>query len=254
MSALHVVLRALTLALVGAIVLAAGIARAQAWPAKPIRLVLAYPPGGAAEGTWRAIQARFESLVGQTFVLENRPGAGATIGADYVSKQPADGYTLHLADNGPLTIVPAGKKLGYDPLKSFSYVGVVNIGGTLIVAHPSVSANTLDELIKLARAKPGGLSFGTSGFGGIGHMSGELFKTVAKVDLAHVPYKGGGPAVADLLGGQIPLLFSSLTPAVPHIKTGKFKAFAVSSLGRSSALPDVPTIAESGYPGFDAST
>lgn len=237
------------------LVLAAGGAGAQSsYPNKPIRMVLAYPPGGAAEGTWRAIQPKFEPLVGQQFVLENKPGAGATIGADYASKQAPDGYTLHLADNGPLTIVPAAKKLPYDPVKSFTYIGVVNIGGVVLAAHPSVAANNLDEFIKLARAKPGSFSYGTSGFGGIGHMSGELFKYVTKLDLVHVPYKGGGPAVAELLGGQIPLLWSSLTPAVPHIKAGKFKAFAVSSAKRSSAMPDVPTVAEQGYPGFEAST
>lgn len=237
------------------LLLAAGVAGAQSgYPNKPIRLVLAYPPGGAAEGTWRAIQPKFEPLVGQQIILENKPGAGATIGADYASKQPADGYTLHLADNGPLTIVPAAKKLPYDPVKSFTYIGVVNIGGVVLAAHPSVPAGNLDEFIKLARSKPGGFSYGTSGFGGIGHMSGELFKYVTKLDLVHVPYKGGGPAVAELLGGQIPLLWSSLTPAVPHIKAGKFKAFAVSSASRSSALPEVPTVAELGYPGFEAST
>ncbi len=232
----------------------AGIVHAQAWPVKPIRLVIAYTPGGAAEGTLRTFSQKLEALLGQQLVVEYKPGAGATIGADYASKAAPDGYTLHLIDNGPLTIVPAGKKLPYDPIKSFTYIGLVNVGGTVLMGHSSVQANTFDELVKLARAKPGSLSYGTSGIGGTGHMSGELFKGVAKLDIVHVPYKGGGPAMAELLGGQIPLLFSSLTPAVPHIKSGKLKAYAVTSLARSSAIPDVPTVSELGFPGFEAVT
>ncbi len=233
---------------------AAGIVHAQAWPVKPIRLVIGYTPGGAAEGTLRTFSQKLEALLGQQLVVDYKPGAGATIGADYASKAVPDGYTLHLIDNGPLTIVPAGKKVPYDPLKSFTFIGLVNVGGTVLMGHPTVEANTLDELLKIARAKPGSLSYGTSGIGGTGHMSGELFKSVAKLDIVHIPYKGGGPAMAELLGGQIPLLFSSLTPAVPHIKAGKLRAYAVTSLLRSSAIPDVPTIAEMGYPGFEAVT
>ncbi|MFN0300254.1 MAG: Bug family tripartite tricarboxylate transporter substrate binding protein [Burkholderiales bacterium] len=232
----------------------AGIVHAQAWPVKPIRLVIGYTPGGAAEGTLRTFSQKLEALLGQQLVVEYKPGAGATIGADYTSKAVPDGYTLHLIDNGPLTIVPAGKKLPYDPLKSFTHIGLINVGGTVLIGHPSVQANTFDEIVKLARAKPGFLSYGTSGIGGTGHMSGELFKSVAKLDIVHVPYKGGGPAMAELLGGQIPLLFSSLTPAVPQIKSGKLKAYAVTSLARSSAMPDVPTVAEMGFPGFEAVT
>jgi tripartite-type tricarboxylate transporter receptor subunit TctC len=234
--------------------LPAGLVHAQAWPVKPIRLVIGYTPGGAAEGTLRTFSQKLEAILGQQLVVEYKPGAGATIGADFAAKSAPDGYTLHLIDNGPLTIVPAGKKLGYDPLKSFTFIGLVNVGGTVLMGHPSVQANTLDELLKIARAKPGSLSYGTSGIGGTGHMSGELFKSVAKLDIVHIPYKGGGPAMAELLGGQIPLLFSSLTPAVPHIKAGKLRAYAVTSLVRSSAIPDVPTIAEMGYPGFEAVT
>ena len=231
---------------------AAGIANAQAWPVKPIRLVIGYTPGGAAEGTLRTFSQKLEALLGQQLVVEYKPGAGATIGADYVSKAAPDGYTLHLIDNGPLTIVPAGKKVPYDPIKGFTFIGLINVGGTVLMGHPSVQAASLEDLLMIARAKPGSLSYGTSGIGGVGHMSGELFKSVAKLDIVHVPYKGGGPAMAELLGGQIPLLFSSLTPAVPHIKAGKLKAYAVTSLARSSAIPDVPTIAELGYPGFES--
>ncbi|MSQ18969.1 MAG: tripartite tricarboxylate transporter substrate binding protein [Betaproteobacteria bacterium] len=245
-------LHSASLALV--LVVPAGIVHAQVWPVKPIRLVIGYTPGGAAEGTLRTFSQKLEAILGQQLVVEYKPGAGATIGADFASKSAPDGYTLHLIDNGPLTIVPAGKKLGYDPLKSFTFIGLVNVGGTVLMGHPSVQANTLDELLKIARAKPGSLSYGTSGIGGTGHMSGELFKSVAKLDVVHIPYKGGGPAMAELLGGQIPLLFSSLTPAVPHIKAGKLRAYAVTSLVRSSAIPDVPTIAELGYPGFEAVT
>jgi tripartite-type tricarboxylate transporter receptor subunit TctC len=230
----------------------AGSASAQSWPAKPIRLVLGYTVGGAAEGTARALQPRLEQLLGQPLVMEYKPGAGATIAVDYTAKSAPDGYTLHLVDSGPLTIVPNARNVGYDPIKSIAPIGLVCAGGTILVAHPSVPAANLEDLVRLARAKPGSLSYGTSGVGGAGHLAGELFKTVTRIDLVHVPYKGGGPAITELLGGQLPLLFSSMGTAVPYVKSGKIKALGVTSPDRSSALPEVPTIAEQGYPGFDA--
>jgi tripartite-type tricarboxylate transporter receptor subunit TctC len=227
-------------------------ASAQPWPAKPIRLVLGYTVGGAAEGTARALQPRLEQLLGQPLVMEYKPGAGATIAVEYTAKSAPDGYTLHLVDSGPLTILPNARKVGYDPIKSIAPIGLVCAGGTILVAHPSVPAANLEDLVRLARAKPGSLSYGTSGVGGAGHLAGELFKTVTRTDLVHVPYKGGGPAITELLGGQLPLLFSSMGTAVPYVKAGKIKALGVTSPDRASALPDVPTIAEQGYPGFDA--
>jgi tripartite-type tricarboxylate transporter receptor subunit TctC len=227
-------------------------ASAQPWPAKPIRLVLGYTVGGAAEGTARALQPRLEQLLGQPLLMEYKPGAGATIAVEYTAKSAPDGYTLHLVDSGPLTILPNARKVGYDPIKSIAPIGLVCAGGTILVAHPSVPAANLEDLVRLARAKPGSLSYGTSGVGGAGHLAGELFKTVTRTDLVHVPYKGGGPAITELLGGQLPLLFSSMGTAVPYVKAGKIKALGVTSPDRASVLPDVPTIAEQGYPGFNA--
>ncbi|MFZ9377697.1 MAG: tripartite tricarboxylate transporter substrate-binding protein, partial [Burkholderiaceae bacterium] len=144
------------------------------------------------------------------------------------------------------------KKLSYDPVKSFSPIGIACSGGTALVAHPSVSANNLEELLRLIRAKPGGMTYGTSGIGGAGHLAGELFQSMTKTDMVHVPYKGGGPAMVELLGGQVPLLFASMPTAVPHIKSGKIKVLGVTSATRSSALPQAPTIAEQGLSGFEA--
>jgi tripartite-type tricarboxylate transporter receptor subunit TctC len=222
------------------------------WPERPVKLVLGYPTGGAADAVARPMQNKIEAAIGQPLIFEYKPGAGATIGADFTAKSAPDGYTIHYADSGPLTILPNGKKLSYDPVKSFSPIGIACSGGTALVAHPSVSANNLEELLRLIRAKPGGMTYGTSGIGGAGHLAGELFQSMTKTDMVHVPYKGGGPAMVELLGGQVPLLFASMPTAVPHIKSGKIKVLGVTSATRSSALPQAPTIAEQGLSGFEA--
>jgi tripartite-type tricarboxylate transporter receptor subunit TctC len=235
----------------------AGLARAQApagdWPNRPIKLVLGYPAGGAADGTARPLSPKLQSLLGQPLVFDYKPGAGATIAADFTAKAPADGYTLHFVDTGPLAIVPHGKTLGYDPLASFTPIGMGCVGGTLIVSHPSLPVRTLPELIQLAKSKPGTISYGTSGVGGAGHLAAELLQSAAGIELVHVPYKGGNQAAADLAGGQIPLLFSSMGTAIPHVEAGRIQALAVTSATRASALPKVPTVAELGFAGFDAS-
>lgn len=228
-------------------------AQQQAWPNRPVRVVLGYPPGGAADGTARPIEPKLQEALGQPVLFDYRPGAGATIAADFTAKAAPDGYTLHFVDSGPMTILPNGKQLGYDPFASFTPIGMVCTGGTLLVAHPSVQANTVQELIAEARSKPGALSYGTSGIGGAGHLAAELLQEMAGIKMEHVPYKGGSQAAADLIGGQVPLLFSSMATAIPHVQTGKMKAIAVTSLTRASALPDVPTVAEQGLPGFEAS-
>lgn len=229
------------------------LAQAQPWPNKPIRIVLGYPPGGAADGLARPLESKMQGLLGQPLLFDYKPGAGATIAADITSKAAPDGYTLHFVDSGPLTILPNGKKLAYDPFGSFTPIGMGCDGGTLLVAHPSVKANTVQELIAAAKADPGALSYGTSGIGGGGHLAAELLQSMTGTKMTHVPYKGGSQAVADLIGGQVPLLFSSMATAIPHVKTGKIKAIAVTSSTRASALPDVPTVAEQGLPGFEAS-
>jgi tripartite-type tricarboxylate transporter receptor subunit TctC len=233
---------------------ASGTALAQSWPAKPIRLVIGYTPGGAAEAIARTFNRPLEQALGQPLVFDYRPGAGATIGADATAKAPPDGYTLHLVDNGPVTVVPHLRKLPYDALTAFTPIAMTGIGGVVVVTHPSVPAQTMPELVALMRASPGKISYGTSGVGGAGHLGAELFRLVAKVDITHVPYKGGGPAITELLGGQIPMLFSSLGAAMPQIRGGKIRALAVSSPQRSAALPDVPTFAELGFTGADSLT
>lgn len=222
------------------------------WPDRPIRFVLGYPTGGAADGVGRALTPRLEADVGQPWIIDYRPGAGATIAAEATARAAPDGYTLHLMDAGPMTIVPNGKKVSYDPVGSFAPIGMVCSGGTLVVAHPSVPANNVEELVKLARSSAQPLNYGTSGVGGAGHLAGELFQTMTQTKLVHVPYKGGSQAAVDLIGGQIPLLFSSMATAIPHVQSGKIRAIGVTSERRSAALPNVPTLAEQGLPGYEA--
>ena len=223
------------------------------WPDKPVKLVLGYPPGGAADGTARPLEPKMAAALGQSVLFDYRPGAGATIAAEFTAKAPPDGYTLHITDAGPTTILPHGKKLPYDTFTSFTPIGGVCSGGTLIVAHPSTPVKTVPELVALAKSKPGTLSYGTSGVGGAAHLAAELLQSVTGAKLIHVPYKGGAQAVTDLVGGQLPLLFSSLGRAMAHVQAGRIRTVAVTSLARAAALPDVPTVAEQGYPGFEAS-
>lgn len=225
---------------------------AQSWPAKPIRLILGYPTGGATDAMARPLIAKMEPVLKQPLIIEYRPGAGATVGATVAAGAAPDGYTLHLIDAGPATIVPNVQKLAYDPITSFTPIGLICGGGTAIVAHPSVPANSLAELIKLAKSQPGKWSYGTSGVAGAGHMAAELLQIATQMQMVHIVYKGGGPAMTDLLGGHVPLLFSSMATAVPHIKSGKIKGLAVTSASRVPAIPDVPTVAEVGFPGFEA--
>jgi tripartite-type tricarboxylate transporter receptor subunit TctC len=229
------------------------LAQSKGWPDRPIKLVLGYPPGGAADGTSRPLEPKLQSMLGQPILFDYRPGAGATVAADYTARAAPDGYTLHIIDAGPMTILPNGKQLDYDPFKSFTPVGMVCAGGTLVAAHPSVAASNVKELIAMLKDKPGALSYGTSGIGGAGHLAAELFQSMTATRMIHVPYKGGNQAVTDLVGGQIPLLFSSMTTAIPYVQSQKIKAIAVTYPTRASALPETPTVAESGLPGFDAS-
>lgn len=249
----HLMAGALSLPLAGALERAMAQTPTDDWPNRPIRLVLGYPAGGAADGTARPISPKLQGLLGQPVVFDYKPGAGATIAADFTAKAPPDGYILHFIDNGPLAILPNGKSLHYDPLTSFTPIGMGCIGGTLIVSHASLAVRTLPELIQLAKARPGTISYGTSGVGGGGHLAAELLQSAAGIQLIHVPYKGGNQAAADLAGGQIPLLFSSMATAIPHVEAGRINALATTSAARASALPKVPTVAELGFPGFEAS-
>ena len=223
------------------------------YPDKPIRMVVGYAPGGAADKLVRPITDRLARILKQPFVMDYKPGAGAALAAELTAKAPADGYTLHITDSGPMTILPHMRKLGYDPLSSFTPISMVGAGGVIVVVLPSSKATDMKSLIELAKKDPKNWSYGTSGVGGVGHLAGEQFKAAAKINIDHIPYKGGSPAITELLGGHVPLLFSSLGAAASHIQAGRLRALADSSGKRSSMFPDVPTMAESGFPGFDAS-
>lgn len=223
------------------------------YPDKPIRMIVGYSPGGAADNLIRPLSERMSRILGQSIVMEYHPGAGGAIAADILAKATPDGYTLHITDSGPMTIVPKMKKTPYNPLTDFTPLTMVGVGGVVLVTPANSPAINVKKLIELMKDKPGTWSYGTSGIGGVGHLAAEQFQIATGTKLTHVPYKGGAPAIVELIGGHVPLLFSSLGAASAHIQAGRIKALAVTSIKRSSMFPDVPTLAESGYPNFDAS-
>jgi len=240
------------IALAAALAMAAN-AAAQSYPSRPITLVVGFAPGGGTDTVARVMQRKLGEYLGQTIVVENRAGAGGTIAADVVSKATPDGYTILLATIAALAINPhLNSKLPYKPLVDFAPISMATVSGNVLVVNTSVQAKTLAEYVEEANSKPGGMTYGTSGIGSAGNLAGELFRLTAKANLVHVPYKGGGPAMSDLLGGQIPSVFASATTATPQVKSGKLRALGSTGTKRSSALPEVPTIAEQGYPGYQA--
>jgi tripartite-type tricarboxylate transporter receptor subunit TctC len=242
--------------LAASVTLAATAALAQgSYPNKPLKFIAPFPPGGTSDVLSRLLAQRLTDALGQSVVVENRPGASGNIGHELAAKAPADGYTLLLSNNGAYTINPyLFKKLPFDPDQDFEPVSLVASATQVLVVHPSVPVNSVAELIALAKAKPGQLNFGSGGRGIISHISGEMFKKVTGVDITHVPYKGTGQAVTDLVAGQLHMIFSDMVPAVPHIKSGKLRPLAVTSTVRSSVMPEVPTMAEAGAAGFTADT
>jgi len=226
-----------------------------AFPTKPIRLVVPFPAGGTTDILARAVAQKLTETNGQPVVIDNRPGAGGNIGAELVAKSAPDGYTLLMGTVGTHAINPSlYAKMPYDHQKDFAPVILVAGVPNVLVINPSVPANSVQELIAYGKANPGKLNFASSGSGTSIHLAGELFKTMSGVQMTHVPYKGSAPAIADLLGGQVQIMFDNLPSALPQIKAGKLKALAVTSAQRASALPDVPTIAEAGLPGFEATS
>lgn len=225
---------------------------AQGYPSKSIRMVVPFPPGGPADILSRAIGQKLTESWGQQVVVDNRSGAGGIIGSDIVAKATPDGYTLLMGFVGTHAInVSLYTKIPYDNVKDFEPVSLVATATMILVVHPSVPANSVRELISLAKSKPGELTFGSPGNGTPQHLAGELFNTMAGVKMLHIPFKGAVPAIIDLLAGRVLLIFSSAPPALPHVKTGKLRALAVTSAKRSSVVPDIATIAESGLPGYE---
>ncbi len=229
-----------------------GIASAQGYPSKTVRLIVPFAAGGSTDIMGRLVAQKLSALWGQQVVVDNRPGGSTVIGTDIVAKSAPDGHTL-LVTPAPFTIVPSLlKKLPYDPAKDFEPITLINTTPLVVIVHPGVPAKNIKELIVLAKARPGVLNFGSSGSGGSNHLAGELFNAMANVKITHVPYKGNGPAMTDLLGGHIDMAYNGLTSALQHIKTGKLRALAVTSLRRTAALPDMPTLDEQGLKGFQA--
>ena len=230
-------------------------AHAQGYPAKPVRMIVAYPPGGGTDIVGRVVAQKLGELLGQSVVVENRGGASGNIGTELAAHAAPDGYTILMGNVAPNAInVSLFKELPFDPVADFAPVSLVASTPNILVVHPSTPARTVKEVIALAKAKPGTLNFASAGMGSSSHLAGELFRILAGVEIVHVPYKGAGPAMVDVLSGQVQLYFATMPAAMPHVKPGKLAPVAVTSARRSPALPDLPTVAESGVPGYEAST
>jgi tripartite-type tricarboxylate transporter receptor subunit TctC len=224
------------------------------YPDKPVKIIVPYPPGGTTDILARVIAQRLTDRLKQSFIVENRGGASGAIGTQAVAKSPADGYTLCMGTIGTHGINSAlFKNLAYDAVKDFAPITIVGITPNVLTVHPSVPAKNLAELLALARAKPGTLNFGSTSPGGSPHMAGELFKTMANIDITHIPYKGAGPMLVDLVGGQIQMGFDNMPSSIGHIRSGKLRAIAVTTTKRWPGAPEIPTMAESGLPGYEVS-
>ena len=230
-------------------------AHAADYPSRPVMLVVAFPPGGPSDVLARIVGKKMEELLGAPFVIENRPGAGGNIAADFVAHATADGYTLLMGNNSILaTNESLYKKITYSPQKDFMPITLIGTQANILVVNPTVPAHSLKELIALCKAQPGKINFASSGYGAAAHLAGELFKAEAHVDIVHVPYKGAAPALQDVMAGHDQMMFATAASVIGHIKAGQVKALAVTTLKRTAVLPDVPTMDEAGLKGFDAST
>ena len=217
-----------------------------------MRIIIGFPPGGATDLVSRMMAPKYNALLKQPFIVDNRPGANGVIGSDLAAKAAPDGYAIHLATIGSLVLSPATGKVPYDPIRDFAPISQAVALQNIFIVHPTLPARSMKDLIALARAKPGALNFASSGPASPGHLAGELFKTMAKVDLVHVPYKGGGPAMIDLVAGHVEIFVAVISTAVPQVKAGKARALAVTGSRRAAALPDVPTVAEAALKGYEA--
>ncbi len=224
------------------------------YPARPVRMIVPYAPGGGADTLARFIGQALGESFGQSFVIDNRGGGGTILGSDLAAKAPPDGYSIIMVASTHAVVSSLYKSLPYDPIRDFAPVVRVAAAPNILVLHPSLAATSVKELVALARAKPGGLIFASSGNGGGSHLAMELLRSMTRIEMVHVPYKGTGPAMIDLLAGQAKLMFGGMIGTVTHVRSGRLRAIAISSAARSSITPEVPTVAESGYPDYEATT
>jgi tripartite-type tricarboxylate transporter receptor subunit TctC len=239
--------------LAGSIAAAAGSALAQTYPAKPVRIIVPFPPGGTTDLLARTFAAKLSESLGQQVVVENRAGATGNIGADAAAKSAPDGYTLVIGQASNLAINPTlmGKQLPYDPVKDFAPVTLLASTPNVLVVHPSLPVRSVRDLVALAKSKPGAILYATSGNGSPGHFCGALLNKLAGISMVHIPYKGAGPALIDVVGGHASLYFTSMPSAQPFVPSGRLRVIAQTSMARSPSMPDLPTVAEAGYPGYD---
>ena len=238
----------------GALLLAAGPAGAQAYPSKPIRWVVPFPASGATDILTRTIAHKLSEALGKPVIVDNKPGAGGALGSDIVAKAAPDGYTLLMATTSTHSICPALQKLPYDAQRDFAAISSVADATNVLIVSPQLGVNSVRELIALAKSKPGQLNYSSSGTGSIVHLSGERFKSMTGVEIQHIPYKGTALAIPDIINGQIAMMFDSIVSVMPHIRSGKVKALAISSQKRSLLLPELPTMIEAGVPGYVSDT
>jgi len=229
------------------------LAIAQTYPNRPIRMLVGYPPGGPADVTARLVAPHLSESLGQQIVIDNRSGAGGTLAAETLARSESNGYTVGIVANGEMAISPNLRKLTYDPLRDFAPVSRIGANQLALVVHPSVQAKSVAELVALAKAKPGAVNFASAGTGSTAHLAGELFKNLAAIDIVHVPYKGAGPALTDLIGGQVHMLITGYPGALPHIKAGRLRALGATGPKRMIAAPDLPTIGET-VKGYDVTS
>jgi len=236
--------------LLAALLAAPLIACAQSYPSKPVRIIVPFAPGGGSDLAGRLVAAKLSERMGTQFIVENRPGAGSNLGAEIAVKAPPDGYTLLLI-SASYTVNPSVYKLTFDPINDITPIIQISGGPYVVAIHPSVPASNLKEFVEYARKQPEKLAYGSSGSGSIMHVASEYFLDAAKIKVLHIPYKGTGPAVADTIGGQVQLVFGAVPVTLPHVKAGRLRALAVTTDKRIAAAPDLPTVAESGYPGYE---
>ncbi len=230
----------------------AALASAADYPTKPVRMIVGFPPGGATDLVARIIQPRMTASLGQQLVVDNRPGANGIIAGELTKHADPDGYSILMGHIGMLVISPAIQKVPYDAFKDFAPIGLTVSLQNIIITHPTMPAKSLKEFIALAKAKPNELNYATSGIGSPGHLAAVLLESMAGIKLSHIPYKGGGPAITDLLAGHVPTFFAVISTGVPHVQAGKVRALGVTGAKRAEAVPDVPTVAEAGVPGYAA--